>query len=499
MNPREHMQMQTQTMKKHILASGCYTLMTALLLIAAGCGTDSSTDPAGSDYADLTIVVRDDFNRPVVGGNLSSNPPTNIVVTDSVGRATFKDMPVREYTIYLRRPNFPVYTMNLIPDPGNQEEIAFQILSESPSSKIIFPNHVNFVSVYNIRFGGRGTDPEDGVLPDSSLVWTSNVDGLLGYGSELEVETMTNGRHSITLEVMDSDNKTGFHTIDIIIVDYHPDSYFPLPTGAEWIYGHLHEKFSLVNTSGNIESWVLYNVAVSIGNNNVRTSTMSYKVQVVNQAREYRYTIMDYIATEGNKVTVSKTYENIKIWKGNPFGTPSDELNINTVYTPEYVILDDVMTPETSATPEDVNHVEVTWSYKDPFFGIREFTESFSIHTAISVGAEETITASNISYDAVPVTITQQGSIRKWWLVKGLGLVQFDYNAFAIPPNNIYPTAYLVTSNLANLTQRPAESAPVSRIAATSGEPVNDTPIPAEEGYERMKALRGILNGLSPR
>jgi hypothetical protein len=208
---------------------------------------------------------------------------------------------------------------------------------------------------------------------------------------------------------------------------------------------------------------------------------------------------MDYIETEGNKVSVSKTYENIKIWKGNPFGTPSDELNINTVYTPEYIIFDDVMAPETSATPEDVNHVEVTWSYKDPFFGIREFTESFSIHTAISVGAEETITASNISYDAIPVTITQQGSIRKWWLVKGLGMVQFDYNTFAIPPNSIYPTANLVTSNLANLTQRPAQSAPVSRIAATSGEPVNDIPVPAEEGYERMKALRGILHGLSPR
>jgi len=66
---------------------------------------------------------------------------------------------------------------------------------------------------------GTGYDPEDGVLPGSSLKWYSDIDGYLGEGTYLR--TRLSGKdcsfkdHTITLEVTDSDGATSTHSITL--------------------------------------------------------------------------------------------------------------------------------------------------------------------------------------------------------------------------------------------------------------------------------------------
>jgi hypothetical protein len=53
---------------------------------------------------------------------------------------------------------------------------------------------------------GSGQDPEDGTLPDESLVWTSNLSGILGTGQTLQLDKgLPVGTHVITLTAQDSD------------------------------------------------------------------------------------------------------------------------------------------------------------------------------------------------------------------------------------------------------------------------------------------------------
>ena len=72
---------------------------------------------------------------------------------------------------------------------------------------------------------GLGFDPEDGLLPDASLLWSSDLDGPLGAGPTLDVAlsgpaTCTEGPrvHRVTLTVTDSEGNTASYEIAVQVV-----------------------------------------------------------------------------------------------------------------------------------------------------------------------------------------------------------------------------------------------------------------------------------------
>jgi hypothetical protein len=86
-----------------------------------------------------------------------------------------------------------------------------------PSVRIVSPASGTLVAPgQTVRLVGEGTDPEDGALPDASLAWRSDRDGLLGTGAIVDVvlsgpavqcepETVT---HTVTLTATDSAGNT---------------------------------------------------------------------------------------------------------------------------------------------------------------------------------------------------------------------------------------------------------------------------------------------------
>jgi hypothetical protein len=95
-----------------------------------------------------------------------------------------------------------------------------------PSAAILSPgNRAHFLPGTLITFTGRGTDPEDGILPGARLRWWSSRDGFLGTGTTLSVvlsgpSTPCNPaevRHIITLEVMDSDGNITTDQIEVFV------------------------------------------------------------------------------------------------------------------------------------------------------------------------------------------------------------------------------------------------------------------------------------------
>jgi hypothetical protein len=94
-----------------------------------------------------------------------------------------------------------------------------------PTAQILAPPaNANFVSGVPIRFEGKGTDPEDGVLQGSALRWSSNIDGFLGTGATLDAVLLsptvcndTIRQHMITLEATDSDGNVGVHQIAVTV------------------------------------------------------------------------------------------------------------------------------------------------------------------------------------------------------------------------------------------------------------------------------------------
>ncbi len=64
---------------------------------------------------------------------------------------------------------------------------------------------------------GLATDPEDGPLSGEALAWSSDVDGPLGEGTDVAVESLTPGPHRITLRATDGDGMVGSASVNIFV------------------------------------------------------------------------------------------------------------------------------------------------------------------------------------------------------------------------------------------------------------------------------------------
>jgi hypothetical protein len=95
-----------------------------------------------------------------------------------------------------------------------------------PEAAIQSPDHgASFGPGTSIAFTATGSDPEDGMLPDSAFRWFSNVDGFLGSGTSITSELSGPNPpcsqefvvHVITLEVTDADGHTITYSITVNI------------------------------------------------------------------------------------------------------------------------------------------------------------------------------------------------------------------------------------------------------------------------------------------
>lgn len=91
------------------------------------------------------------------------------------------------------------------------------IVDQPPMARIDNPgNNTVFTPLTNIVFNGIVNDLEDGVLPDTAIIWTSNIDGELGTGSSLN-SLLTLGTHTISLTVTDSRGTSVTDNITVVI------------------------------------------------------------------------------------------------------------------------------------------------------------------------------------------------------------------------------------------------------------------------------------------
>jgi hypothetical protein len=92
--------------------------------------------------------------------------------------------------------------------------------NQAPTATISAPADDASVDEFmSVAFQGSASDPEDGALTGSALVWTSSIDGGIGTGTAFSRNDLSPGSHVITLTATDSDGATGTATVDLTVVD----------------------------------------------------------------------------------------------------------------------------------------------------------------------------------------------------------------------------------------------------------------------------------------
>ena len=101
---------------------------------------------------------------------------------------------------------------------GSATSSAFSVNKKDPMADILVPEEQRiFKSGEMIFFEGQGYDLDDGVLPKDTHVWSSSIDGDIGVGYEIAVNSLSEGQHIIKLTVTDSDGKIASDAITITI------------------------------------------------------------------------------------------------------------------------------------------------------------------------------------------------------------------------------------------------------------------------------------------
>ena len=82
----------------------------------------------------------------------------------------------------------------------------FAVARKLPAAQIVAPLAGTAVPRQTlVQFEGVVYDVDDGLLDGAAVQWTSNLDGPLGTGAVLNVDTLRPGRHDITLSAKDAD------------------------------------------------------------------------------------------------------------------------------------------------------------------------------------------------------------------------------------------------------------------------------------------------------
>ena len=145
----------------------------------------------GESWMTLVSRVTGD-SYPVDAGLLAGSEEALIRVTVSDGVNTTSDESDEVFTITDRRPQVSI--------------------SWPPEGSVYSPDEV-------VSLVGDAYDPEDGALDGESLVWESDLQGVLGTGQQLVANMLTTGRHEITMSATDSEGHTEMAVVHIEVAE----------------------------------------------------------------------------------------------------------------------------------------------------------------------------------------------------------------------------------------------------------------------------------------
>lgn len=101
---------------------------------------------------------------------------------------------------------------------SDQSDGTFTILNQAPVVDIVTPCSNNVYGAGTVvALQGSASDPEEGVLPDAFLEWSSHIDGPLGSGQRIEIESslLAEGMHLITLIGTDTEGNASSRSVPI--------------------------------------------------------------------------------------------------------------------------------------------------------------------------------------------------------------------------------------------------------------------------------------------
>jgi len=408
-----------------------------------------------------------------------------------------ENVPLQQYTFIVGRGNCTVRVpqRKLVIRNGVPDDVKIILRSQLPMVYINNPKFNSYHSNFDVHLIGEGYDFEDGDLPESSLTWYSSIDGELGKGRELIVDYISFGQQIITLVGVDSDQNRTERTSVINFYYFEDDSYFPIPWQGYWKYKYKIPNFTMITSEGETEKWTLKDLEVSIDNVNIRKCIMNYFIETENGIKSCQYRVIDYFQADFDNIYVEKTTEELNIWENTDMlGNAEEQMNIETVYFPQYVIIKNHTNPMAENNFNVTVSADATWHYKNALYGSQNFTETLTFETSVETGEPEIVETEIGAFEAIPFTYVIGNSLKKWWLGKGIGIIQLEYTMAGYQH-----TAILYDTNIFTFSEDNQLEKALSHSFHSEGLTLIEKFEAQSNTPERMLEICRLLRYLSPR
>lgn len=173
---------------------------------------DGSVTKAGAMELEWNDVAGANQYRVIVSENSDMSDP----IIDTTATLNYTTSDLSDAKTYF----WQVYAIDIFGNSGIGSMIwSFTASANNlPIATIIIPEEdTSYTADSTLVFAGSGSDSEDGDLNGEYLVWSSDVDGLIGTGETCSSDTLIAGVHQITLTATDSEGATGIDTVEINI------------------------------------------------------------------------------------------------------------------------------------------------------------------------------------------------------------------------------------------------------------------------------------------
>ncbi len=458
------------------------------------------------DQIPLQVLITG-FHKPgdaraiIKNATISTEPETISAVSDETGIADFGTVPIYKYKFFIQKRDFNLgynsyhnYTYEIV--NGKCETLNLRLsffARQSPNVTILSPRDNHYQKNVNIHLFGNAYDFEDDIVPDDKLIWFSDIDGELGRGRELFIPRLNAGNHTITLVAYDTQALAGRNSIQLNLMFFDDETYYPLPYTGYWNYRYDIPVFTVFDDVRGDEHWSLADLYVTASDVDARNCSMDYTITRNSISKYCRYEVVDEYETDEENIYISKTTELLRIYNNETMSSePIEQLEIVTVYSPRYLLMKLFSDPIPGDSYDVSCNAEVTWNYLNDKSYSQSHDEDISISTRYEFGEPVTIATSSGTYETIPLTIHSEEVERIWWLANGIGIVQLSYDSFGFPL-----TASLTDTNIPSFS-KVSPAFDISKSAPRNGEPrIKMYSLP--ETPERLAELSSILRGFCPR
>ena len=334
-----------------------------IAIIRNGAEPQQTQQLAFTDPGPVTIYLEDEYTNPFntevpspgTGDIIFSSSNTEVATVDANGMVTGVGLGDAQIT-----------ATKLADDVYLSASASYdiQVISRgtAPEISILLPDEVSIApdEAVSIELGatlelfGVAIDQEEGSLPTqaqldessatgqpiTSLVWESDLDGFLGYGSDLDINTLSMGAHVITYSATDGDDNTGTGSVRVLVGNIAPSAgievsstYCPDVEDIDNCYNPDNVRDSNLSTAlGGQSSWTHEQ------NQFPAEINLFWSLATVNTVEIYTtegFPVADYDILDGGEILLESIRGNTEVYRSHPIPeTTTSQLTIRVLGGP---------------------------------------------------------------------------------------------------------------------------------------------------------------------